>query len=230
MSSIPFKLYYDLLSPPSRALITFFRVANVPIEPISVALRKREHLSEKYRREVSRFPKLPVIHDGDFRLTESAAIVRYVKNTRGFDDFWYPEDAKARALVDEYLSWTHNNIRVAAGLYFITKWRTPILTGEPADEKEVRKLERQLSSTLDIMENIWLETSPFIAGESFTVADVFAACDIEQPRICGFDPLNSRPRLTAWFSRVKDKLDPVFTEHHQYVYKYGQRFQESAKL
>uniref|UniRef100_A0A1B0CZ19 Uncharacterized protein n=1 Tax=Phlebotomus papatasi TaxID=29031 RepID=A0A1B0CZ19_PHLPP len=145
MSSISFKFYYDLLSPPSRALITFFRVANIPAEPIPIALRKGklafgvlgEHLTEKYRKEVSRFPTLPCINDNGFRLSESVAIVRYLKNTRGFDDFWYPEDPKAQALVDEYLSWTHNNIRMTSGLYFITKWRTPILTGQKADEKEV---------------------------------------------------------------------------------------------
>ncbi|XP_055716556.1 glutathione S-transferase theta-1-like [Phlebotomus papatasi] len=230
MSSISFKFYYDLLSPPSRALITFFRVANIPAEPIPIALRKGEHLTEKYKKEVSRFPTLPCINDNGFRLSESVAIVRYLKNTRGFDDFWYPEDPKAQALVDEYLSWTHNNIRMTSGLYFITKWRTPILTGQKADEKEVAKLEAELSKTLDIIENIWLKATPFIAGDSLSVADVFAACDIEQPRICGFDPLNSRPNLTAWFSRVKEKLDPIFTEHHKFIYKYGQRFQEASKL
>lgn len=140
-----------------------------------------EHLTEKYRKEISRFPTLPCINDNGFRLSESVAIVRYLKNTRGFDDFWYPEDPKAQALVDEYLSWTHNNIRMTSGLYFITKWRTPILTGQKADEKEVAKLEAELSKTLDIIENIWLKATPFIAGDNLSVADVFAACDIEQP-------------------------------------------------
>ncbi|XP_059619558.1 glutathione S-transferase theta-1-like [Phlebotomus argentipes] len=228
--SASFKFYYDLLSPPSRALITLFRVANIPAEPIPVALRKREHLTEEYRRDVNRFPKIPVIHDNGFRLSESVAILRYLKKTRGFDDFWYPEDAKARALVDEYLSWTHNNIRIAAGMYFFAKWRDPLMTGQKPDEKKVKKLETQLSNTLDVIENVWLKTTPYIAGENITVADIFAACDIEQPRVCGFDPLASRPRMTAWFGRVKAKLDPAFTEHHQFVYKYAQKSQEPAKL
>uniref|UniRef100_A0A1B0CEB2 Putative glutathione s-transferase theta-1 n=1 Tax=Lutzomyia longipalpis TaxID=7200 RepID=A0A1B0CEB2_LUTLO len=181
MSGVAFKFYYDLLSPPSRALITFFRVANIPVEPIAVALRKGEHLTEKYNKEVSRFPKLPCINDDGFRLSESVAIVRYVKKTRGFDDFWYPEDAQAQALVDEYLEWTHTNIRISSGLYFFTLWRNPLMTGEKPDEAEVRKLEAQLNNTLDIMENTWLKCNSYIAGEQFTIADVFAACDIEQP-------------------------------------------------
>ncbi|XP_055688001.1 glutathione S-transferase theta-1-like [Lutzomyia longipalpis] len=230
MSGVAFKFYYDLLSPPSRALITFFRVANIPVEPIAVALRKGEHLTEKYNKEVSRFPKLPCINDDGFRLSESVAIVRYVKKTRGFDDFWYPEDSQAQALVDEYLEWTHTNIRISSGLYFFTLWRNPLMTGEKPDVAEVRKLEAQLNNTLDIMENTWLKCNSYIAGEQFTIADVFAACDIEQPRICGFNPLDSRPKLTAWFDRVKKKLDPAFTEHHKFIYKYGQRSLEAAKL
>uniref|UniRef100_A0A1L8E4P8 glutathione transferase n=1 Tax=Nyssomyia neivai TaxID=330878 RepID=A0A1L8E4P8_9DIPT len=230
MSTVSFKFYYDLLSPPSRALITFFRVANIPVEPISIALRKGEHLTDKYHKEVSRFPKVPCINDGGFKLSESVAILRYLKKTRGYEDFWYPQDPKAQALVDEYLEWTHNNIRVSAGLYFFTKWRLPMLTGEEADEEQVRQLEAHLCDTLDIMENIWLKSNPYIAGEHLTIADVFAACDIEQPRITGFNPLDSRPKLAAWFTRVKDKLDPAFTEHHKFIYKYGQRSLEAAKL
>lgn len=38
----PVKFYYDLLSPPSRALLTFFKMANIPIEEKAVALRKRK--------------------------------------------------------------------------------------------------------------------------------------------------------------------------------------------
>ena len=39
----PIKFYYDLLSPPSRALLTFFKITNVPFEEKQVALRKRKY-------------------------------------------------------------------------------------------------------------------------------------------------------------------------------------------
>lgn len=38
--SLPIKFYYDLLSPPSRALLTFFKMANIPFEEKAIALRK----------------------------------------------------------------------------------------------------------------------------------------------------------------------------------------------
>lgn len=47
----PVKFYYDLLSPPSRALLTFFKMANIPIEEKAVALRKRKR--PKFRKTKS---------------------------------------------------------------------------------------------------------------------------------------------------------------------------------
>lgn len=96
-------------------------------------------MTEKFRTDVNKLCKVPVIHDGDFRLTESVAIFRYLAKKYPIDEFWYPKDLKERALVDEYLSWTHNNIRLMASLLFFTKWRDPIMTGIPADPKKVDK-------------------------------------------------------------------------------------------
>lgn len=40
MSRVPVKLYYDLMSQPSRAIYMFLRLANIPFEEQQIALRK----------------------------------------------------------------------------------------------------------------------------------------------------------------------------------------------
>lgn len=40
--------------------------------------------------------------------------------------------------------------------------------------------EKQLLNVLKEMETVWMEKHPFITGEKMTIADVFAACDLEQ--------------------------------------------------
>lgn len=34
----------------------------------------------------------------------------------------------------------------------------------------------------------------------------------------GINPLENRPKITDWFNRTRDQLEPYFTEHHKYVY------------
>ena len=46
-----------------------------------------------------------------FTLAESHSILRYLADTRGVPDHWYPQDARQRAIVDQYLDMHHSYIR-----------------------------------------------------------------------------------------------------------------------
>lgn len=80
---------------------------------------------------------MPVIIDGDFKLTESTAILRYVVGKYRVDDSWYPEDPKERARIDEYLAWTYNNIRMRIAQSFFAKFRNPLLYGKKSSPENV---------------------------------------------------------------------------------------------
>ncbi|KAF5283702.1 hypothetical protein FQA39_LY17250 [Lamprigera yunnana] len=41
---------------------------------------------------------------------------------------------------------------------------------------------------LDDFENLWLKSDPFITGYELTAVDIWADCEVEQPRIAGYDP------------------------------------------
>ena len=47
----------------------------------------------------------------DYCLSESHTILRYLADTRGVDDHWYPKDLKKRALVEKYLDSHHSDLR-----------------------------------------------------------------------------------------------------------------------
>lgn len=175
------KLYYDLLSQPSRALYIILNKTKVPFEKCRVDLKKGEHLTEEYR-EIARNQKAPAIDDDGFKLSESVAIIRYLAREKSIPDHWYPKDSKKQAKVDEYLEWQHNNIRAHCALFFQVKWLIPCLTGEEPNEKKVMNFQRRMSDTLDFMESVWLSPGPWIAGDEISVADLWAACEIEQPR------------------------------------------------
>lgn len=108
--------------------------------PVTLWPSSGEHLSEEYKKNVNRFGKVPAIVDGDFKLSESPAILRYVLEKHPVEDFWYPENVKERARVDEYLSWAHNNIRMVIAMSFFSKFRDPILFGQKPDPENVSNL------------------------------------------------------------------------------------------
>ncbi|KAJ1531003.1 hypothetical protein ONE63_005835 [Megalurothrips usitatus] len=211
------KLYFDLLSQPSRALKIFFDIAKVPFEPCPVALRNGEHKQEPYL-SVNRFGRVPAIDDDGFKLSESVAIVRYVANKYGVPNNWYPKDLKGQAVVDEFLEWHHLDLRLGCAMYFQSKLLIPMMTGKPPSDKAVQMYENRMNSSLDNIENMWLgDGRPFLTGHQISIADLFAASEIEQTIFGGHDPTKDRPKLGAWLERVRRDLNPHYATAHKYI-------------
>ncbi|KAJ8942023.1 hypothetical protein NQ318_002777 [Aromia moschata] len=73
-------------------------------------------------------------------------------------------------------------------------------------------------NSLDQLEELFLSDGPFINGfQKITIADVLAACEVEQTRMTGFEPTEGRPMLQAWLDRVKNECNPYYEEAHQVV-------------
>lgn len=200
----PLKFYYDLMSQPCRALYITLEMAKIPYEKKVVALRKGiiwnfivnfdpfilisitisgEHMTEDFAK-INRFQKVPVIDDNGFKLAESVAILHYLDRKHEFPGLktLYPESINEKALVDEYLQWQHLNTRANCAMYFIYHWMLPMLNGSVPEAKKSRDITARMERTLDDLENIWLkEGQRFLTGDRLTAADIWAACELEQP-------------------------------------------------
>lgn len=58
----------------------------------------------------------------------------------------------------------------------------PRLTGSETPPGEIEKTFTGMTDCLDKIEELWLSQGKYIVGDQLTVADLFAACEIEQPR------------------------------------------------
>ena len=67
-----------------------------------VDLLTGEHLKEPYA-AINPSRLVPVLEDGDFRLTESSAILKYLADKVGSPA--YPKDLQKRARVNEMMDW-----------------------------------------------------------------------------------------------------------------------------
>lgn len=136
-------------------------------------------------------------------------------------DHWYPKDVRTRALVDEYFEWQHNNTRMACAMYFQSKWLIPIMSGKPPSESKIAMFQGHMEKALDILENVWLESTEktFLTTNEISFADILAACELEQPRVADYNPFEGRPRLSAWYQKVKEVTNPFYDEAHAIINK-----------
>nr|QTW43630.1 GSTtheta [Eurytemora affinis] len=217
------KVYADLMSQPARAIVLFCRAAGVPHEHIPIRIAKGEHTTDEYTK-MNPLQKIPVIKDGDFTLTESVAI--YLAREKDIADHWYPKDSKAQARVDEYLEWQHLNTRMQCAGYFRARWLIPVLKQKQPNEKLVAQLRKGMEECLDTIEKTWLKegNQKFMCGDTISVADILAACELEQPSMAGYDVCKNRPILSSYMARVKDTLNPHYDEVHTAVYKMTKKF------
>ncbi|XP_058066715.1 glutathione S-transferase theta-1-like [Anopheles bellator] len=213
------KLYYDLMSQPSRALWILLEKTKIPYEKCLVNLGKGEHLTEQFK-EINRFQKVPCITDSKIKLAESVAIIRYLAREYTLPDHWFPAESRRQARVDEYLEWQHHNTRAACATFFQYVWLRPRLMGTAVDPKRADQYREQMEKCLDFIESEYLgHGSPYIAGDEISVADLLAACEIEQAKMAGYDPCAGRPKLTEWMARVRDATNPYYDQAHKLVYK-----------
>ncbi|XP_035772655.1 glutathione S-transferase theta-1-like [Anopheles albimanus] len=213
------KLYYDLMSQPSRVLWILLEKSKIPYERCLVNLGKGEHLTEQFK-EINRFQKVPCIVDSQIKLAESVAIVRYLAREYQLPEHWYPTDSRRQARVDEYLEWQHHNTRATCATYFQYVWLRPRMMGSTVDPKRAEQYKSQMDSCLDFIEREFLgHGSPFIVGDQISIADLVAACEMEQPKMAGYDPCAGRPNLTQWMERVRNATNPYYDQAHKLVYK-----------
>lgn len=214
------KFYFDLLSQPSRALYIFFKINKLPFDAVTVKIGRAEHLSKKFK-EINRFQKVPCIVDGDFKLSESVAILRYVvaSHPNLVADHWYPSNIQERARVDEYLEWHHNETRIGCAGFFRAWWADPLLRGK-SSQKALVATKLKMENSLDLIENIWLAdpNKKFLSTDKISFADIHCACELEETRIADYDPFAGRPRMLKWHQHVKEETNPIYDQAHQVAY------------
>jgi len=220
------KIFADLMSQPSRAIVIFCRAAGIEHQLVPIRIMKGENKTEEYTK-MNPFQKSPVIQVGKTNLTESVAMVRYLAREKPIADHWYPQkDSLAQARVDEYLEWQHLNTRVNCAMYFRTRWLVPMMTQTAPNEKKVALMRERMEATLNDIETVWLAKGekPFLCGDKISAADILAACEMEQPSMAGYNVGDGRPILSAYMKRVREELSPHYDEIHQVVYQMKDKF------
>lgn len=217
------KVYFDLMSQPSRAVVLFLKVNKIPFTAKTIALRKGEHFGEEYTK-INPFQLVPAIDDDGFKLTESVAILKYLSDKYQVPDHWYPKNLQRRALVDRYMAWQHLNLRLFGSMVFRTQLIDPRMTNKPINKEKLAEHQVHLDRCLNQIESIFLPNSSFLAGDEISIADLLGICELMQPVTTGHNVFQGRPLLESWAKRVQDKLQPHFGETHVQLFRVKELF------
>lgn len=163
-----------------------------------VDLSKGENKEEAYL-ELQPFGKLPCVEYGDKILFESRAILRYIARNNRFEDV----DLLGDVYADVWMEVEGQNFNgpVSKIVYekMFKKWKDP--EGKP-DEAVVSVALAELEKVLDVYEK-QLEGKEYIAGDTFTIADIthipYAYCFLK----CGYKSvLKQRSNVYRWLKRI----------------------------
>eukprot|EP01118_Nematostelium_gracile_P013782 TRINITY_DN5247_c0_g1_i3.p1 TRINITY_DN5247_c0_g1~~TRINITY_DN5247_c0_g1_i3.p1 ORF type:complete len:210 (-),score=63.08 TRINITY_DN5247_c0_g1_i3:42-671(-) len=164
---MPYKLVGSPLSTCTQRIMVIANEVGAELEINSPDFAKLEHKSEAYLANEHPFGKIPVLHDGNYKLFESRAIARYIADKSNNTNV-YPRDTEVRGLVEQWISVETSYFSVAetiVGELVFAKWH-----GREPNMKIVEEKTKPLNDFLFAF-NKQLEGKDYLVANKFTLAD-----------------------------------------------------------
>jgi len=193
------KIYGNPFSTCTRKVLATLAEKGKEVEMVMVDLGKGEQKNPEYLKRQP-FGKVPALEDDGFQLYESRAIIRYLDDKLPGIKLT-PADPKQRATMEQWSSVEYSYFSPTAMKIVYQKIFHP-MRGQPVDMEVVKKAKEDLGRTLDVME-AQLGKTPYIAGDSFTLADIGYMPYLEYV-FAGQegDVVEARPHVAAWWKRI----------------------------
>jgi len=184
---------------------------------------------------------LPTLVDkqDDFGVSESHSILRYLAEKFFPDSHWYPTNLKTRTKINNYLDWHAATIRqtfVVTGLAMIPAFGEPkqeaystllkdALYGSPSPMWRDRA-DNGLLAQLKVINDRWLRSSRYLAGDEVTIADLSLFGD------CGYilhlfnADFKKFQKLHTWYNEMDKEFGklPARKNYIENMIKFGDAF------
>jgi len=199
-----FTVYGISMSTCTRRVLTALAEKDVTdFKFVNVDLFKGEHKTPEYLEKHHPFGQIPVFYDGDFKIFESRAIVRYIDDVVHTGTTLIPKDAKHKGLVEQWISIEMSDYK--ADQVVIELFFKPMRGGKP-DPAALEAAAKKLHETFEVMEKT-LTGRKFLVGDSFTAADLVFMPFTEYLLQCeGYgNVLDKYPNVKAWWANISSR-------------------------
>jgi glutathione S-transferase len=208
------KLYMHPVSMTSRPVRLFIAEKGIEAEEEVVDLFTGAHHQEPYC-SINPNRLVPLLEDGDFRLTESSAILKYLADKYDLPE--YPKDLKARARVNELMDWFNTNFyrEWAYGMIYPQIFPHHKRRSDEAHEGAIEWGKTNAENWMQILNDCWIgPKKAYLTGDTPTIADYFGVCLITLGEVVGTD-FSKYPNVARWIGNMKklsrwDEVNEVF--------------------
>jgi glutathione S-transferase len=189
------------VSTTSRPVLLFIMENNLPVELQVVDLMKGEHVKPEF---AAKNPSklVPVLEDGDFRLTESSAILKYLAEK--FDSPAYPKGLRERGRVNERMDWINTQLcrDLAYGLVYPQIFPNHKRPGEELQKGTLAWAKERAQGWMKVLDESLIGSQPYLCGDRITIADYFAASFVSLAEFVRAD-FSAYPNVKRWYERMK---------------------------
>jgi glutathione S-transferase len=196
------KLHYHPVSTTSRPVVLFATENNLPVELKVVDLMTGEHVQPPYT-QMNPNQLVPLLEEGNFRLTESSAILKYLADK--FQSPLYPKDLQKRAKVNEAMDWlnTQLNRDLAYGLVYPQIFPNHKRPTDDVQSGTLTWAKDRAKKWLTVLDaHILGSKQRYIAGDELTIADYYAAGLVSLGEAIRID-YKQFPNLNRWLEQMK---------------------------
>ncbi|HVO00214.1 MAG TPA: glutathione S-transferase family protein [Steroidobacteraceae bacterium] len=211
------KLYYHPVSTTSRPVALFAAEAGIPLEFQIIDLAAGEQYGAAFS-AINPSHQVPVLEDGDFRLTESATILRYLADMHVSGAF--PSSPRMRARINERLDWFNTGFYrdFCYGLVYPQIFPTLRRKDETVQAGTIAHGREKALGWLKVLdEHLIGPHHAYVCGDAITIADYLGSMMVLAGECvaCNF---NAYPNITRWMNNMKalkhwSKVNEVFYKH-----------------
>ena len=192
------KLYMHPVSMTSRPVRLFIAENKIDCEEEVVDLMTGAHHQEPYA-SLNPNRLVPMLVDGDLKLTESSAILKYLADKIGSPA--YPKDLKQRAKVNEVMDWINTNFYRdwGYGLAYPQLFPAPQAAQRRGAGRDHRVGPGEVARIgCKLLNDHWIgPNKQYLCGNQITIADYFGAGIVTLGELigCDFAPYPERAAL-----------------------------------
>ncbi|KAF2578959.1 hypothetical protein F2Q68_00001219 [Brassica cretica] len=197
-------IYAPLFASSKRAVVTLVE-KGVEFETVNVDLMKGEQRQPEYM-AIQPFGKIPVLVDGDYKIFESRAIMRYIaEKYRSQGPDLLGKTIEERGQVEQWLDVEATSYHPPLLALTLNIVFAPLM-GFPADEKVIKESEEKLGEVLDVYD-AQLSKNEYLAGDFVSLADL-AHLPFTEYLVGAIGKsymIKDRKHVSAWWDKISNR-------------------------